>query len=492
MRLPSIVAKALALVTKGEGEYRPGPYNLPVTGGWLTAEAGSNLNWWQLGYDPVNYSETSAIVEACVSAYSQTIAMCPGDHWRLNEKGGRDRVINSSLARLLRRPNNYQSISDFLLNLTRSLYLDGNAYALGLRNDRFEISELHLMHPRQSGPQVVRQTGEVFYRLGGNDVMDLRFGQAPLLVPARDVLHVRLHTSRRYPYPLIGESPLAAAMPDIMASSAITQQQINYYLNQARPSAVLSTDLQLDKDQVQALRDRWNEQVRGLQQGGTPILTAGLKVQPWGVSAKDADIAEIAKMSGQNIALAYRIPLQLLGLGGTAYSSTELMMQSWIASGLGFAINHIEEAFGLLFKLRGQPDEYIEFDTAALLRSAMRDRIDALARGVQGGIYSPNEAREREGLDSVEYGEEPRVQQQVVPLSAAAQIPAAPGPGAPPGAPPAAGAEAPAPEKAPSPGKAPAPEKAPAPSAAKGRDDVQREVRNILRAASRISRRRSS
>ena len=45
---------------------------------------------------------------------------------------------------------------------------------------------------------------------------------------------------------------------------------------------MLSTDLQLDKDQVQALRDRWNEQAKGLQQGGTPILTAGLKVQPWG------------------------------------------------------------------------------------------------------------------------------------------------------------------------------------------------------------------
>src|SRR5262249_32791283 len=119
------------------------------------------------------------------------------------------------------------------------------------------------------------------------------------------------------------------------------------------------------------------------------------------------------------------------------YGSTELLMQSWIASGLGFALNHIEEAFGVLFQLKGQPDEYVEFDTAALLRSAFNVRIDALARAVQGGIFSPNEAREKEGLDEVKFGEEPRVQQQVVPLSAAGAIPAAPGPGAPPGAPPA-------------------------------------------------------
>jgi hypothetical protein len=53
-------------------------------------------------------------------------------------------------------------------------------------------------------------------------------------------------------------------------------------------------------------------------------------------------------------------------------------------------------------------------------------------RGVQGGVFSPNGARNQEGLDSVEYGDEPRVQQQVVPLSAAAGIPV-------PAAPPALG-----------------------------------------------------
>jgi len=335
-----------------------------------------------------------------------------------------------------------------------------------------------LMSPRESAPQVVRSTGDVFYRLGGNDVVDLRMNGEPMVVPARDVLHVRLHTSReRYPYPLIGESPFAAAASDIMAGSAMMQQQIAFYMNQARPSAVLSTDLQLDKDQVQALRDRWNEQVKGLQQGGTPILTSGLKVQPWGTPPKDAELAEIMKLSGQNIALAYRVPLPLLGLGGQPMSSTEAMMQSWRATGLGFAANHIEEAFGLLFGLRGQPDEYVEFDTEALLRSAFKERIDALARGVQGGIYSPNEAREREGLESVEYGDEPRVQQQVVPLSAAAAIPTTPGPGAAPGAPPALGTPA-EPEK-------------PEPKG-EGKDDVQREVRSIFRAASRIGRRRSA
>lgn len=407
-------------ITRSEGQYRPGPWTLPVTGGWLPADVGRYMNWWQLGYD-VQSPGTSAMVEACVSAYAQTVAMCPGDHWRVNVKGGRDRVTNSALSRILKKPNGYQSISDFLLNGTRSLYLDGNAYALALRNDRFEISELHLMNPRQCSA-MVGVTGEVFYKLGGNELIERRL-DAPLIVPGRDVLHIRLHTGR---HPLKGESPLMAAAMDVAAGDAMMRQQLAFYANQARPSYVLSTDQLLNKEQADQLRDRWNEQAQGLNAGGTPILTAGLKPLPLSGNARDAQLADMMKLSEQHIALAYRVPLQILGIGGTPFASTEILMQSWVASGLGFALNHIEEAFGQTFGLKGQPDEYLEFNTAALLRSSMKERVEALARGVQGGIYAPNEARAEEGLPSVDFGDEPRVQQQVVPLSAAGNIPAAP------------------------------------------------------------------
>ena len=433
MGLRGAVARILGpLVARAaEGQVRPGPYMLPVTGGWLPA--GSPWNWWQLGQNPLGIAG-GALVEACISAYAQTVAMCPGDHWRANSKGGRTRVTNSALARILRYPNAYQSISDFMLNMTRSLYGEGNAYALCLRNSRFEIDELHMMDPRLSKPQLAYD-GSVFYQLAGNQVIERQI-QGPILVPQRDVLHIRLNANRpKYPWPILGETPLVAALLDMGVSESILRQQMQFYANEARPSAVLSTDLVLDKDQVSALRDRWDEQSRGLQSGGTPILTAGLKVQPWGASAKDAQLADVMKISEQHIAMVFRMPLQILGLGGTTFSSTEALMQFWIATGLGFCLNHIEESFGVTFALDGQPAEYVEFSTDALLRSAFKDRIEALARGVQGGIYSPNEARNSEGFDKVPFGDSPRVQQQMVPLEAAGAIPAAPGPPAPPAAP---------------------------------------------------------
>jgi HK97 family phage portal protein len=366
--------------------------------------------------------------------YAETAASLPGAHWRQNARGGRTRVQNSALSRILHRPNEYQTASDFMLNAVRSLYAEGNIFALALRNSRFEVGSLHLMNPRMSAP-LISDDGDVFFRLGGNHVIERLVGDTQFLVPGRDVLHVKLHTNYRYPSPLVGETPLMAAMADVAVGNAFIQQQIQFLANQARPSAVLSTDLVLSREQTQEIRDRWNDQSKGLSAGGTPILTAGLKVMPWSTPAKDAQLAELSKLSAERICWAFGIPLQLLGLATTPATSTETLMQFWLATGLGFALNHVEQAFDRLFGLEGEPENYCEFDTAALLRSAQKDRIEALARAVQSGVYSPNEARAFEDLPAVAYGDEPRTQAQNVPLSAAANIPSMPAAVVPPSAP---------------------------------------------------------
>lgn len=405
-----LLARILGREKAAEGAYRPGPYLL--SDGWLSATAGRLINWWQSGYSLTPYGESSAMVEACISAYSQTVAMCPGDHWRKLPNGGRERVTGSALTRILKSPNDYQTISDLLLNLTRRLYEDGNAYALAVRNNRNEIVELHLM--RYGYPRIAFD-GSIFYDLSGNEIVEQRFNMGAL-IPARDVLHVRLHTPR---HPLKGASPILSTILDRAMAGAALNQQVAFYLNQARPSFMLETDEKLTPEQTTQLRELWNSQTQGENAGKTPILTWGLKAKPVATSAHDAQLAEMLKMTDQNVALAFRMPLQVLGVGGTPFASTELLMQSWIASGLGFALNHIEEAFGQLFRLNGVPDEYLEFNTKALQRSAFKDRIEALARGTISGIYSPDEARNEEELPVVPggHGAEPRVQQQVVPLS---------------------------------------------------------------------------
>ena len=423
MKLPTLGSMLPWRKRAAEGAYRPGPYYIQGIRdeGWLSAKEGRAWNWWQMGSRLKPFSGCGAMVEACVSAYAQTVAMCPGSHWRALPNGGRERVTNSALARVLKTPNDYQSISDFKLNLARNLCTIGEAFVVTIRNGRYEPDELHLM--RHGWPYIAAD-GSIFYSLQGNPIAESRY-DLTMPIPARDVMHLRLHTPR---HPLRGESPIVAAALELELSGAALSQQVAFYLNQARPSFILETDQQLSKEQAKDLRERWEAQTTGANAGGTPILAWGLKAKPVTVGAADTQLAEMLRMSDQNVAIAYRIPLQILGISGTAtYASTEALMSSWKAMGLGFFLNHIEEGFDRLFGLAGYPDEYVEFDTDALLRSNFKEMIEGLALASHRGM-TINEVRHKLDLPDITGGDELLIQMQDIPLSMAGQATSAQAP----------------------------------------------------------------
>src|SRR6201999_3468899 len=130
----------------------------------------------------------------------------------------------------------------------------------------------------------IGEDGSIFYRLSGNEIVEQRFDMSDP-IPARDVLQVRLHTPR---HPLKGESPILSAQLDLALSGAALNQQVAFYLNEAKPSFTLETDQQLTAEQTRQLRERWDEQTKGDGAGGTPILTWGLKAQAIGTTANDS------------------------------------------------------------------------------------------------------------------------------------------------------------------------------------------------------------
>jgi HK97 family phage portal protein len=430
-------------VAAPEGEPRPGPYLVNNPDGVLPHEWGQYANYWQMGRDPIPFGGTSPIVEACVDAYSQTIAMCPGDHWWTDpDTGGRERVTTSALSRILRKPNEYQSRSDFMLNLARDLYSDGNTYAWAQRNDRYEVAAFHPFNPKTSHP-VIGEDGSVFYRLNGNNILDrllasnVQRTKDGFVVPARDVLHVKLEPKPNEP--LVGEMPLKNAEIAVAAQNAIGAQLIDLFGNMMQPFGVIETEKTLTETQLTGLREKFRQAWSGIanRSAGPPVLTNGFKFNPISVTGKDAELSAVMKLTQDQICMVYGVPPAILGMTdrGT-FSSTEALMQFWLARSLGFAINHIEVALDQFFGLPGWPTEYVELDTRALLRVAYKERMEALARGVQTGIYTPNEARRSEDLPDKKGGDEPRVQQQQVPLDwggfdiqpPAPQAPAAPDP----------------------------------------------------------------
>lgn len=426
---PLLVRLLRGLMGLGPWTTRPGPLVPPQGGGGGVSftSAGMIPNWWpmnfgQAGFDPVPGGMNS-VVYACIMLYARTIAQLPGHHMRQLADNGTEEILNSALSRLLRKPNGYQTRSDFMFNMVVSLLDDGNAYAVALRNDRHEPDSLHQISSRNTRP-LLADTGEVFYSIGSNQVLEalpewwadpLRKIEGRFFVPSRDVMHWRAWCPR---HPLIGESPLVAAAVPILAQSQGLGSMATYYANMARPSGVLSTDLILTKDQVEELRTRWNDQAAGAAMGGTPILTAGLKWNAAGeINAANAQIAELLKYSTADIARVYGVPLAMINdMTGATYNNTEQLIMTWLRMGLGFYLEHIELAFDKLFGIERAQD-FTELDIKALLRPDFKTQIEGLTRAVTGGVYAPNEARAEVSLPRVANGDEPRVQQQQVPLS---------------------------------------------------------------------------
>ena len=84
-------------------------------------------------------------------------ACAPGRTGRAPATAAASGSPEARLSRILKRPNSYQSPTDFFLYLTDCLYGEGAAFALALRNNRSEIVELHLMDPARCS---ARRRGE--------------------------------------------------------------------------------------------------------------------------------------------------------------------------------------------------------------------------------------------------------------------------------------------------------------------------------------------
>lgn len=432
--LARVAARIVGGTTKAQGAPEGQTIAQPVArvqvpdNGWLPMSWG--IGWWQRGFNVLPSGENS-VVDACVWAYVRAIAQLPGYHREKKPSNEIVDITTSALSRLLRFPNTYETRSDFLTHTVRSLLYDGNSYWLAMRNDRKEVASLHWLNPAQCRAYVAEGTGEIFYSIGNNPVIegDLAVDRAERwLVPARDILHIKLATPRD---PLVGETWLTSLALDLLNRGAMNLNMAAFFQNMSRPSGVLATDQILTKEQVEELRQRWNEHSTGMNSGGVPILTAGLKWNAVSMNATDSQLIEALKLNDRSIAGVFGVPGILIGIQDTtAWNSTEALMNYWLSNGLGYLLDHIETAIDQFFALPA--NQFTEFDTNALLRTAFKDRIEALARGVQGTIFAPNEARAREGLKKVKDGDEPRAQQQLVPLSFASQTPI-------PSAPPAGG-----------------------------------------------------
>ena len=191
-------------------------------------------------------------------------------------------------------------------------------------------------------------------------------------------------------------------------------QQVAFYLNQARPSFILETDQQIDKATADQLRERWEAQTKWY--AGHAILAWGLKAKAITVGANDASLAEMLKLSEQNIALAFRMPLQILGIGGTPFASTEARCRLG-NNGARLRAESYRGSLRLAVQVEGLSENTPS--STPMRCCAHRSRNGRAVERDATGDARINEGRRMLDLPAVAGGDEILVQQQDIPLSMA-------------------------------------------------------------------------
>jgi HK97 family phage portal protein len=171
-------------------------------------------------------------------------------------------------------------------------------------------------------------------------------------------------------------------------------------------------------------RSRFVESWKGLYTGdgpgagGTPVLEDGMTFQATGITPEQAQYLETRKLTREEVAAAFHIPLPMVGiLDHATFSNIKEQHQQLYQDTLGPWLSMIAEdlMLQLLPDLDGSADVYLEFNLAEKMRGSFEEQAATMQTATGGPWMTRNEARARVNLPAIDGADE-----LVVPLNVTA------------------------------------------------------------------------
>ena len=241
-----------------------------------------------------------------------------------SEGGQRVELAQHPLLELLKSPHAGCSGSAMIEALVSYRLISGNAYLLAVGPNDEAPQELHLLRPDRISVLTGKNGRISGYRhqIGG------QYTDYPVdSVTGRSrILHFKnFHPLNDY----YGLSPMEAAAYSIDMHNQANQWNQGLLQNAARPSGALvvkgqgDTPGRLSEDQFHRLRNQIDDQFAGQENAGRPLLLeGGLEWKEMSLSPRDMDYIEAKHSAARDIAQAFGVPPQLLGIpGDNTYSN---------------------------------------------------------------------------------------------------------------------------------------------------------------------------
>ena len=217
------------------------------------------------------------------------------------------------------------------------------------------------------------------------------------VLPRSQVWHLRGPSWNAYS----GLDALRLAREAIGLALATEETHARFHGNGARPGGILTSELPLKDDQVNRLREAWQQTQGGVANAmKTAILSGGLKYQQLMMTGVDAQHIETRKFQIEEVCRAFRVFPAMVGYSDktATYASAEAFFAAHVRHSLLPWGERFEQATDrdCLSAAEIADGYYTALDYRQLLRGDAASRAAFYASGITNGWMTRNEARAEE------------------------------------------------------------------------------------------------
>lgn len=331
----------------------------------------------------------------------------------------RERLADHPLAGLIGKPNPSTTRYRLINSLVHDICIYDSGYWLKVREGG-DVLALRRIRPQRITPAGDDWLEAQAYTITGT--------KGSLTVPASEVIHFRGYNPDD---DRTGSSAIESLRTLLSEEFEANRYREQLWRNGARMAGYLRRPVDAPEWSAKGkerFRDQWQSQYSGdgPSAGGTPILEDGMEFVPASTSPRDAQYVESRKLTREEVARSYHVPLPMVGiLDHATFSNIREQHKQLYQDCLGPWLEMIQQEIELQL-LPDLPDTagvYVEFNIHEKLRGSFEEQAAQLQQSVGAPYMTRNEARARLNLPQVDGGDE-----LVVPLNMAvgAAVPVTP------------------------------------------------------------------
>lgn len=344
----------------------------------------------------------NVIVHRCVSLIASSASHVP---WVVYKNHGKGSAFppNHPISRMLKKPNPEISGADFFTDIISSLLLYGNSYLILSGPPNAKPTGMYILHSK-TVDIVTNDNRPVSYRYRNQG--HERVYPIDNVSRISRVLHLKNYHPSNHLY---GLSPLEAASKSINLYTKTLDWNRALLKNAARPSGALvfqDGNGYLSDEQFERLQQQFYDNFSGSSNSGKPlVLEGGLKWQETNNAERFEKFIELKDSSARDIAIAFNVPPQLLGINGdNTYSNMQEARLALWEENIIPLLDKLSDGLSNWFSHWFGEELLIDFDRDSI--SALTERRENLWSKIAGATFMTlNEKRAFVGLEAIEGGD---------------------------------------------------------------------------------------